>query len=272
MAAMVQCPKCGFEQDEGAECLCCGIIFNRIHQPADAQASGKILTPDEDSKRPATGLFRRYYRIFRWVSLFVFVIAVGLILYDSPPPEVETTPQAAKQAEVKLRQFKSSIQHGQKGELELNQPELNGWLKASLAMPDPVDSDSSRFLQREPGMDSVDAVLQQYEIDEEELEKAKSSMHDLQVELLEDTLRLYALFEAYGIDLSLEIEGRLLVRNGCLRLEPIRGRLGSLPLPSATLQKAVDRLFESPENREQFRLPPTIRDIKIDNGRLIVSS
>ena len=272
MAAPIQCPKCGFEQDEGSECLRCGIIFNRIHRLVDARASGKILTPDEDSRRPATGLFRRYYRIFRWGSLFIFFIAAGLILYDSPPPEVETTPQAAKQAEVKFRQFKSSIQHGQKGELELNQPELNGWLKASLAMPGPVDSDSSRSPERESGRDSIDTVLQKFEIDEEELEKAKSSMHDLQIELLEDTLRLYALFEACGIDLSLEIEGRLLVRNGCLRLEPIRGRLGSLPLPSSTLQKAVDRLFESPENREKFRLPSAIRDIKIENGRLIVSS
>ena len=57
-----------------------------------------------------------------------------------------------------------------------------------------------------------------------------------------------------------------------IRLEPVRGRIGSLPLPAGTLQKAVDKMFESPENREKFRLPSNIRDIKIDRGRLVVTS
>lgn len=272
MAATIQCPKCGFEQDEGAECLRCGVIFSRMHQRSDAPISEEALKTDTDSSRPAAGRFRRYYRVFRWASLLVIVLAVTLILCDPRPPEVETTPQATKQAEVKFREFQSNIQHGQKGELELNQPELNGWLKASLAMKDPADSDSSRLREEEPTDDSIDTVLQQYEIDEEEIRKAKSSIRDLRIELLEDTLRLYALFETYGIDLSLEIEARLGIRNGYLRLEPVRGRLGSLPLPSVTLQKAVDGLFESPENREKFRLPPNIRDVSIDGGRLVVST
>jgi len=120
--------------------------------------------------------------------------------------------------------------------------------------------------------DTNGALAKQYEIDAEELEKAKSSIRDLQVELLEDTIRLYPLFETYGIDLTLEIEGRLHVMDWYLRLDPVSGRLGSLPLPSGTLRRAVDQIFESPENMEKFRLPSGIRDIKIDHGQLLVSS
>ena len=29
--------------------------------------------------------------------------------------------------------------------------------------------------------------------------------------------------------------------------------------------------FDSPENREQFRIPPHIRDIRVENGTLVVS-
>jgi hypothetical protein len=74
------------------------------------------------------------------------------------------------------------------------------------------------------------------------------------------------------MDLSLELEGQLTVRDGCLRLEPTAGKLGSLPLMQATLEGAAYRLFDSPENKEKFRLPPEIRDVRVERGRLIVSS
>lgn len=272
MADTISCPKCGFEQDEGTECGRCGIIFSRIRQLADMPGSERSTDCGRDSTHSATGRFRRYYRIFRWVSLLAIIAVSGLILSDSTPPGIETTPEAIQRAEVKFREFHSDIGRGRGGKLELDQSELNGWLETNLAMQDPSDSGSSPFQGGESRIGTIDTVLEQYEIDEESFEKAKSSMRDLQVELLAETLRLYALFETYGIELSLEIEGRLHVQDGYLRLDPIRGRLGSLPLPSGTLQSAVDKIFEAPENREKFRLPPDIREIRIDRGRLVVSS
>ena len=38
-----------------------------------------------------------------------------------------------------------------------------------------------------------------------------------------------------------------------------------------TLDRAVSRLFDSPENRESFQLPPEIKDIRVMNGELIVA-
>jgi hypothetical protein len=34
----------------------------------------------------------------------------------------------------------------------------------------------------------------------------------------------------------------------------------------------ANRLFDSPENREKFRLPPHIQDMRIEHGQLIVTS
>jgi len=59
---------------------------------------------------------------------------------------------------------------------------------------------------------------------------------------------------------------------GRYRLEPTGGKLGSLPLASATLQGVVNRLFNSPENKEKFRLPPYIHDIQIQHGQIVISS
>lgn len=38
----------------------------------------------------------------------------------------------------------------------------------------------------------------------------------------------------------------------------------------STLESAVTRLFETPENREKMCVPLEIRDIRIENGELVV--
>jgi hypothetical protein len=53
---------------------------------------------------------------------------------------------------------------------------------------------------------------------------------------------------------------------------PVAGKLGSLPLMEATLRGAASRLFDSPENRDKFCLPPGIRDVRIEGGNLILFS
>jgi hypothetical protein len=231
-----------------------------------------VVRSDADSERPSTGRLRRYYRMFRWASLIVFLCAALLALRDSSPPQVETSPEAVKQAEAKIRQFSSNIQRGREDALLLDQSELNGWLRTGLAIPQPSSSEYSGTHQEAEPPEALYTGLEGSEPSAEEIERAKSSIRDLQVELRDDAVRLYALFEAYGVDLSLEIEARLHVDGGYLRLEPLGGRLGSLPVPAGALKKAVDRMFESPENREKFRLPDHIRDIRIDRGQLIVSA
>ena len=80
-----------------------------------------------------------------------------------------------------------------------------------------------------------------------------------------------SLFDFHGQDLSLLLEGHLGVENGYLRFEPTGGKLGSLPIPQATLESAVRRLLTSPENREKLGLPAEIGDIRIENGNIVIA-
>jgi hypothetical protein len=95
---------------------------------------------------------------------------------------------------------------------------------------------------------------------------------DVKIDLLDDSLRAYVLFDFHGKELSLEIDGRLLAENGFLRLIPTGGMLGSLPLPLSTLESATRRLFDSAENREKFRLPDYISDVRIQRGEMVFTS
>jgi len=84
-------------------------------------------------------------------------------------------------------------------------------------------------------------------------------------------LRAYALFVLYGKEISLQFDGTIETRNGFIRLKPTAGKLGSLPIPSATLDRVVGQLFESPKNRDTFQLPPQIKSVHIEDSTVIIS-
>ncbi len=228
------CPKCGFEQDSGVECSRCGILFARY-------SSGPENPPLEaafEKNPPAGGIFRRFYRVFRWVALAVSVIVVILILRQAPPPQVDVDPDAGRRLQSKMRELVHSMGAGRFSTLRLAEAEVNSWLSENLDLSSTTSD---------------------------------STLQDLQVDLAGDRLQLYVVFGLYGQNLSLILEGRPQVQEGYLMLEVTAGQLGSLPIPQMALDRAVQGLFESPQNRENFRLPPEIADIQVENSQLAIS-
>jgi hypothetical protein len=266
----MNCPKCGFPQDEGTECLRCGIIFARYHSGAESLPP-KVM-PHPSPVQPAIVRFRRFYRIFRWICLAGTIFVLFLMLHPSSPPQVEASPAAAKSAEAKIEEFQSSIGLGTEQRLELDESELNGWLSGNLALKKPAGSRPTIPQNTESLIEMAKTGTGGRTVSSEALEQAQTSIRDVKIELLENALRIYALFDLYGMDLSLELEGQPMFRDGYIRLEPSSGKLGSLPLMAGTLQSATARIFDSPENKEKFKLPPNIRDIRIEQGRLVVLS
>ncbi|HKO04420.1 MAG TPA: hypothetical protein VJW51_06710 [Candidatus Acidoferrales bacterium] len=102
------------------------------------------------------------------------------------------------------------------------------------------------------------------------VEQVKSSVRDVKVTLQGDRARVFAVFNLAGKDLTLKLEGRLHVVDGYLRFEPTAGNLGDFSLPQSALAAAVSRLMDSPENHESFRVPPGVRDIRVQDGELVI--
>jgi hypothetical protein len=267
----MNCPKCGFEQKEGPECLRCGLIFIRYYEKAaDPHPKPEPIAVDP---KPAIGYFRRFYRIFRWVSLIVLIIVIFLILRPSKPPRIAFGPDSTQRAEEKIWEFQTHAGQGTEQRLEMDELELNGWLTENLALKKSGNAtETSRPQTADPLIDSAERATGDRLPDNASLEEVQSSVRDIKIQLLEDSLRAYVVFDLHGMDLSLELEGRLIARDGYIRLEPTAGKLGSFPLMAGALQSAVSRLFDSPENKEKFRLPAHIQDIRIEHGQLIVIS
>ncbi len=250
---MTTCPKCGFEQEGGAECLSCGVIFARYRPEPPRPAPARPAAPVAEREGP--GAIVRFYRVFRWVVLAALLLVVLLVTKKAPPPSVSSDPEAPQRLEAKLRAAELAAQAGQPHTLALDEAEINSWLGSHLQMA------------REPGSEPQSSPPEA----EPTLEEVQSSVRDVKVDLVGDRVRAYVLFDYHGKDLTLLLEGRLRAENGYLRFEPTGGKLGELPLPQAALDRATTRLFNDPENREKLRLPPEVRDVRIENGELKVS-
>ncbi|MGI8783341.1 MAG: hypothetical protein ACR2L2_06805 [Acidobacteriota bacterium] len=224
------------------------MVFERYRrlQEAVSQPVPSVTFEEQSSRGP----FKRFYRIFRWVVLALIVLVVVLILRQSDPPVIDSDPRAARRVEVKLQDLQNAREAGSPHKLKLKEAEVNSWLGSNLVL--------------RPAPEAAPAP-------DPSLEEVQSSMRDVKIDLLDDRLRAYVVFDYRGKNLSLLLEGRLRADNGYIRFEPTAGKLGTLPLPGAVLERSVTRLFESPENREKFRLPPEVADIRVENGELVVS-
>jgi hypothetical protein len=264
--ASTTCPRCGFVQDGGTECQRCGVIFARARQasaaappperprvpppsPVAAAPRAAAGLPDTPQARP--GVLRRAYRIFRWVTLAGLAVVLFLLLRTDRPPEVAVDPQGAARVDAKRAEMEAAAARGVVQPLALDEGELNDWLVRNLALA--------------PGAGAAEGGR------EPSVEEVRSNVRDVKVKLIEDRVRLWALFDFHGKDMTLTLEGRLHVEGGILRLDATDMWFASLPVPHAALKSAVNRIYSDPANLEKFRVPPDIADIQIVDGRLIVT-
>jgi hypothetical protein len=211
-----------------------------------------------------TSPWKRIFRIIRWTTYTFAFVTLVLLLHKAPPPVVETSPQAAARAEEKFEQVEKAVANGLPATLRMDETELNSYLASHLALagngaPNPAPAGGAQ------GAPNGATPMPP------EVEQMRSNVRDVKVQLIDDRVKAYVVFDVHGKDMTLQLEGRLGTQNGYLHFEPLGGQIGSLPIPQSTLESAVQRLMNSPENREKLRLPSEISDLRIQNGEVVAS-
>jgi hypothetical protein len=256
------CPKCGFQQPEQPDCAKCGIVVAR-YKPSQAATPAYTPPPPEKSKeqqaldrlreavpvKEASGLGPLLGMLLRWGIVLGCIGVLFMIFRPAPAPTVTMDPEGAQKAAGKFQAAQEAALQGQSFAMPLTEGELNAWLQANLT---PGGAGLT------PGQEPTQ-------------EQVKSSMKDIKIHLAGDRIQAYTLFNMYGKDVSLQLTGKLQVKDGRLRLDATEGTIGTLPIPKATLGSATSTLFDSPGNREKFMLPPHIADVQIQNGELVIS-
>jgi hypothetical protein len=214
--------------------------------------------------KPAATPWKRVFRIIRWTTYTLALVTLVLAFHKAAPPLVETNPQAAARAEEKLEQVEKAVASGQPATLRLDETELNSYLTSHLALEGKSVPNQASVGGAQGGAGGAAPTAQ-------DVEQMRSNVRDVKVQLIEDRVKAYVVFDVHGKDMTLQIEGRLGAQNGYLRFEPVSGEFGALPIPQSALESAVQRLVDSPENREKLKLPTEISDLRIQNGEIVVS-
>lgn len=237
-----------------------------------------------NSPAPNTSGLKVAYRILSWVSLAALILILVLVFRKSPAPDVPYDPHATARVEQKLAAADQAKAAGQPSQVEIDRTELNSYLKDNLgvagrtepasdgaASPNiPAGASPAQPAQNPSAANSSDPLGNIAGGDQPTLEQVQSSVKDVKVDMDGDLVKAYVIFDFHGKDLSLELDGHLSIEGGYMKFDPVAGKLGSVPLPQSVLNAAVEKLMNSPENREKLKLPGDISDIQIQNGQAVV--
>lgn len=211
-----------------------------------------------------TSPWKLIFRFVRWSTYAVAVVTLILALHKTPPPPVETNPQAAARAEQKFEDAERAVANGHPATVRVDETELNSYLSSHLEVAG-KEAPKPAALADQPDNAGGSSPTAQ------DVEQMRSNVRDFKIQLEDDRVKAYVLFDVHGKDMTLQLEGRLSAQNGYLNFEPISGQIGSLPIPQSTLESAVRRLMASPENREKLKLPSQIADLRIENGEVVAT-
>jgi hypothetical protein len=233
--------------------------------------------------------WRMIFRVIRWATYISAAITIAMVLHKTPPPVIQTSPQAAARVEQKFEQVQQAVSAGQPAEMRMDQTELNSYLLSHLDIAANPDSPQAQAAAQAATPNTVQAASPSNAApaasgsgsgldtpvpagsSAEQIEQVRSQVKDVKVELVEDRVRAYVVFDMHGKDVTLQLEGKLNAENGYLNFEPVSGQIGSLPLPPSALQTAMRHILENPENREKFKLPADMSDLKIVNGEVVAT-
>jgi hypothetical protein len=235
--------------------------------------------------------WRTIFRVIRWTTYISAAITIAMVLHKTPPPAIHTSPQAAARVEQKFEAVQQAVSAGQPAEMRMDQTELNSYLLSHLDIEANPDSPQARTAAPAATPGTVQAASPSQGsaapnsapsgtgLDSpvptgttaEQIDQVRSQVKDVKVELVEDRVRAYVVFDMHGKDVTLQLEGNLNAENGYLNFTPVSGQIGSLPLPPSALQTAMRHILENPENREKFKLPADMSDLKIVNGEVVAT-
>jgi hypothetical protein len=230
--------------------------------------------------------FKTAYRILHWGSIAFLVVALFLVFHKSTPPGVANDPTAAARVEQKFAAADQAKANGQPAQVQIDSTELNSYLNQNLqlagstqaavpisGLPPATQGGTNASSSGSASANSNDAaaVAALNSGSDQSIEQVQSSVKDVKIDMDGDLVKAYVIFDYHGQDLSLELDGHLGAQDGYLKFVPVAGKLGSLPLPQSTLEAAVNKMMESPENREKLRLPADIGDVKVEDGQAVVS-
>jgi hypothetical protein len=96
---------------------------------------------------------------------------------------------------------------------------------------------------------------------------AVPTLKDPQLSMDGDLLRGQFLTQIAGKDVYLTLAGHLGAKDGYATFDATEVKVGDLTIPASLVNEVLQKKLA--EQRDQLKLPPNVKDLKIENGQLV---
>jgi hypothetical protein len=233
------------------------------------------------------------YKMVRLIIALGMLGAIGLMLKrppaPAPPINAEKVAANAEQFNAKLEELRSATEHGESGkEVGFTSDEVNSFIadaSARAAQPQPPPQSgpaAAEGAQAEAPTAASTQVPSQTPTEEQgsagsapaapldaaAIEQVRAAIKQTQLAFEGNEVVAQAVVQRYGQDIVVTVRGTLGVQNGYLAFTPTGFKIGSLAVPVSMVEERLKAKLAEPENREKFKLPDFISDLRVENGQL----
>jgi hypothetical protein len=205
----------------------------------------------------------KWQRIFSLATLAISIFTLYLVLRKPAPVAGPAASPAAAAANAQsfqekvgqLDQPKSSVEPP--SEVRINSAELSAALAQASGMmataaTSPATGASGAAVPGAPG----------------EFPGAVPEVKDYQVSMEGDIVRGQFLTQIAGKDVYVTLGGHLGAKDGYATFDATEAKIGDLSVPVSLVNEALQKKLA--EQRDQLKLPDNVKDIKIENGELVL--
>jgi hypothetical protein len=221
------------------------------------------------------GLFVKLQRIISFTTLGISILTLVLVLKRPTPVAPAAAPAAAAASaqsfQEKVNQLAQPKMPGEgESEVRMNSAEVSAALAAAAGLlPAAASANPSAGSPSAPsgsasgspsGSTSAGPAM--------EFPGAVPNIKDYQVTMDGDIVRGQFLTQIAGKDVYLTLAGHLGAKDGYATFDATEVKVGDLPVPAALVNEVLQKKLA--EQRDQLKLPNNVKDIKIENGELVL--
>ena len=199
-------------------------------------------------------------RIISFATLAISILTLVLVLKRPAPVAPAAAPAAvaanAQSFQEKVNQLALPKPPGEgESEVRMNSGELSAAL-AEASGPLPANTSTSA-----PSSSSTVSPATEFP-------GAVPNIKDYQVSMDGDIVRGQFLTQIAGKDVYLTLAGHLGSKDGYATFDATEVKVGDLPVPASLVNPMLQKKLA--EQRDQLKLPDNVKDIKVENGELVL--
>jgi len=199
-------------------------------------------------------------RIISFATLAISILTLVLVLKRPAPVAPAAAPAAvaanAQSFQEKVNQLALPKPPGEgESEVRMNSGELSAAL-AEASGPLPANASTGA-----PSSSSTVSPATEFP-------GAVPNIKDYQVSMDGDIVRGQFLTQIAGKDVYLTLAGHLGSKDGYATFDATEVKVGDLPVPASLVNPMLQKKLA--EQRDQLKLPDNVKDIKVENGELVL--